>query len=185
MARTGTTFQDERCGFVIRRLEPTDDRSGFQSCNAELDRFFQRYAGQNHFRHHIGTTWIAARGHDIVGFATVSAAPLEVGALPERVRRRLPAYPLPVLRLARLGVSKEAQGAGIGRLLVRGVFALAWRMVEDLGCGGVVVDAKAEAVGFYTRLGFRPLEHTLGALGDRPEPLPMFLELTAIPRPAG
>ena len=45
----------------IRRLEPRDDRSEFHSGNIDLDRFFQRYAGQNQFRHHIGTTYVATQ----------------------------------------------------------------------------------------------------------------------------
>ena len=45
---------------VVRPLARTDDRSGFACGNIELDRFVQRYAGQNHFRHHIGTTHVAA-----------------------------------------------------------------------------------------------------------------------------
>lgn len=169
---------------VVRRLEPGDDRAAFRSGDIDLDRFFQRYAGQNQFRHHIGTTWIAVDGTAILGFATVSAAHLEVGVLPEAERRRLPAYPLPVLRLARLAVAADAQGRGVGRLLLRATFTLAWRMAEDMGCIGVVVDAKPGAVSCYVNLGFRELEHTRGALGDRPQPTPMFLELAAIPRSA-
>ncbi len=168
---------------LVRRLEPGDDRSTFRSGDIDLDRFFQRYAGQNQFRHHIGTTWVAVDGATILGFATVSAAHLEVGALPEPERRRLPAYPLPVLRLARLAVALDAQGRGVGRLLLRAVFTLAWRMAEDMGCVGVLVDAKPGAVRYYAGLGFRELEHTRGALEDRPQPTPMFLELAAIPRP--
>jgi GNAT superfamily N-acetyltransferase len=168
---------------VVRVLEPADDRSGFRSGNIDLDRFFQRYAGQNQFRHHIGTTWVAVRGSSLLGFATVSAAHLEVSVLPPGLRRGLPTYPLPVLRLARLAVSEGAKGQGLGRLLLRAVFALAWRMADDFGCVGVLVDAKPEAAGFYATLGFHALGHTKGALGDRPEPTPMFLELGAIPRP--
>lgn len=167
---------------VVRPLEPSDDRSDFRSGNIDLDRFFQRYAGQNQFRHHIGTTWVAVVDGRILGFATVSAAHLEVGELPEALRRKLPAYPLPVLRLARLAVSMEAKGLGMGRELLRAVFNLAWRMADDFGCVGVVVDAKPEAVGFYERLGFSPLAYGKGGLGDRPEPTAMFLELGAIPR---
>jgi GNAT superfamily N-acetyltransferase len=169
---------------VVRPLEPSDDRSAFRSGNIDLDRFFQRYAGQNQFRHHIGTTWVAVHEARILGFATVSAAHLEVGELPTALRRRLPAYPLPVLRLARLAVAEEAKGLGIGRVLLRAVFTVAWRMADELGCVGVVVDAKTEAVGFYERLGFSPLAHGKGGLGDRPEPTAMFLELGAIPRQA-
>lgn len=168
---------------VVRPLEPTDDRSTFRSGNIDLDRFFQRFAGQNQFRHHIGTTWVAVMGDRIEGYATVSAGHLEVGALPTELRRRLPAYPLPVLRLARLAVADEAHGRGIGRALLRAIFTLAWRMADDFGCISVVVDAKPEAVGFYDRLGFQVLDHVKGGLGDRPEPAAMFLELAAIPRP--
>ena len=127
---------------VVRQLEPSDDRSTFRSGNIELDRFFQRYAGQNQFRHHIGTTWVAVRGEQILGFATLSAGHLEVGSLPAELRRKLPTYPLPILRLARLAVSEEAQGQGVGRALLRAVFTLAWRMANDVGCIGVLVDAK-------------------------------------------
>ena len=110
---------------VVRPLEPSDDRPAFRSGNIDLDRFFQCYAGQNQFRHHIGTTWVAVVEGRSVGFATVSAAHLEVGELPDALRRKLPAYPLPVLRLARLAVAEEAKGPGVGRVLLRAVFVLA------------------------------------------------------------
>lgn len=167
---------------VVRLLDPSDDRSAFRSGHIDLDRFFQRYAGQNQFRHHIGTTWVAVTEGRILGFATISAAHLEVGELPDAWRRKLPAYPLPVLRLARLAVAADARGMGVGRSLLRVVFTLAWRMADEFGCVGVVVDAKSEAVGFYERLGFGVLESARGALGDRPQPTPMFLGLGAIPR---
>jgi hypothetical protein len=34
---------------TVRLLEASDDRSGFSSGNLDLDRFFQRFAGQNQF----------------------------------------------------------------------------------------------------------------------------------------
>jgi hypothetical protein len=58
-------------------------------------------------------------------------------------------------------------------------------MATNMGCLGVVVDAKPEAVAFYEKLGFIALEAVAGQLGDRPEPLPTFLELGAIPQPGG
>lgn len=167
----------------IRRLKPEDDRSVFRSGNIELDRFFQRYAGQNQFRHHIGTTYVAVEDATILGFATVAPSEIAGDDVPETRRKRLPRYPLPVLRLARLATHASARGRGIGAALLRAVFTLAHKMAGDLGCVGVVVDAKPDAVAFYTKLGFLPLESSAGQLGDRPEPLPMFLELGAIPPP--
>jgi GNAT superfamily N-acetyltransferase len=169
----------------IRRLAPDDDRPAFRSGNIDLDRFFQRFAGQNQFRHHIGSTYVAVEDGGVLGFATVAASELVVADLPAGKRKRLPHYPLPVLRLARLAVDERAQGRGIGSALLRAVFTLAHRMASDFGCIGVVVDAKPDAISFYERLGFVPLEAHAGQLGDRPEPLPMFLELGAIPTPEG
>ncbi len=109
----------------VRALARSDDRSGFACGDIELDRFFQRYAGQNQFRHHIG------------------------------------------------------------KLLLRFAFALTLELRERFGCVGVVVDAKAAAIPFYSKLGFRPLEPISGTLGDRPEPMPMFLAVRRIAAAAG
>jgi GNAT superfamily N-acetyltransferase len=168
----------------IRRLRPEDDRSAFRSGNIELDRFFQRYAGQNQFRHHIGTTYVAVDGGAILGFATVAPSEIAVDDLPATRRKRLPQYPLPVLRLARLATDERARGRGVASALLRAIFALAHQLAADFGCIGVVVDAKSDAIGFYERLGFVRLEVDAGHLGERPEPTPMFLDMAAIPRPA-
>jgi predicted N-acetyltransferase YhbS len=164
----------------VRRLEPRDDRPEFRSGNIDLDRFFQRYAGQNQFRHHIGTTYIPVQGDRIVGFVTVSSGEMVGEKLARSLRRRLPAYPLPVLRIARLAVDERFQGHGIGRLLLRSMLVLALEMRDRVGCTGVVVDAKPDAVTYYSSLGFTPIGLISGALGDRPEPVAMFLPIGQI-----
>jgi hypothetical protein len=78
----------------IRRLEPSDDRRGFSSGNPDLDRFFQRFAGQNQFRYHLGLTYAAVVGDAILGFVTVAPSEIVIDALPEASRRQLPRYPL-------------------------------------------------------------------------------------------
>jgi predicted N-acetyltransferase YhbS len=168
---------------TVRRLEPSDDRTAFRSGNIELDRFFHRFAGQNQFRHHLGTTFVALEDDVIIGYATVAASEIAVRTLPAAKRRRLPLYPLPILRLARLAVAESAAGRGVGSELLRAVFVVAHRMAEDLGCVGVLVDAKAGAEAFYERFGFFRLDVEAGELGERPAPKAMFLELGAIPAP--
>jgi GNAT superfamily N-acetyltransferase len=164
----------------IRPLAKDDDRSGFSCGQADLDRFFEHYAGQNQFKLHLAVTYVAVVEGRIVGFATVAASSLERANVPSaRQRRRLPSYPLPVLRLARLGVDTRAQGLGIGKALLRHVLGLALEQRDRLGCTGVVTDAKAEAVSFYEGLGFVALEGVReGLLVGKPRP--MFLGIETI-----
>lgn len=164
----------------IRALRDTDDRSDFRSGDADLDRFLAKYAGQNQFRHHIGVTYVALDGKRIVGYATVAAGTLEADDLPASQRSKLPGYPLPVLRLARLAVEVTAQSRGVGTALLRHTFRLAVEMSERFGCVGIVVDAKADAVNFYARLGFSSIDLVGGRMASRPEPVAMFLPLALI-----
>lgn len=164
----------------IRPLARDDDRSGFSCGQADLDRFFQHYAGQNQFKLHLAVTYVALAEARIVGFATVAASAIERASVPRaRLRKRLPSYPLPVLRLARLGVDTRAQGLGIGRVLLRHVLTLAVEQRDRLGCIGVVTDAKPEVVGFYQRLGFEPVGDVREGLLHG-EPAPMVLAIGTI-----
>jgi GNAT superfamily N-acetyltransferase len=164
----------------IRPLARDDDRSDFSCGQPDLDRFFEHYAGQNQFKLHLAVTYVAVVEGRIVGYATVAASSIDRVSVPgARLRRRLPAYPLPVLRLARLGVDSLAQGLGIGRALLRHVLSLAVEQRDRLGCVGVVTDAKSQAVSFYESLGFVPVEGVLeGRLHG--EPQPMFLGIATI-----
>src|SRR5437016_1866241 len=124
----------------IRALREADDRSRFRSGDPDLDRFLQRFAGQNQFRHYVGVTYVAVEEDGVLGFATVAPGHVEIEGLPAAERNKLPRYPLPVLRLARLAVDRSVQGQGLGGRLLRFVLQLAGRMADDYGCVGVVVD---------------------------------------------
>jgi len=163
----------------VRALRPEDDRQSFRSGDEALDLFFHRYAGQNQFRHHIGVTYVAVADGRILGFVTVSPGQLEAPALPSG--RRMPPYPVHILRLARLAVDRSVQGGGVGRLLLRHCFELAERMRDEFGCVGVLADAKLEAVDFYRAYGFEGIQTLEGESQQRPRPVPMFLPLAAVP----
>jgi GNAT superfamily N-acetyltransferase len=159
----------------IRPLRRDDDRSRFTCGQADLDRFFEHYAGQNQFKLHLAVTYVALVEGRIVGFATVAPSSVERSSVPNaRLRKRLPSHPLPVLRLARLGVDMRAQGLGIGGALLRHVLGLALELRDRLGCVGVVTYAKPVASTFYEGLVFQRLEGVREGLLVS-EPLPMFL----------
>ena len=106
----------------------------------------------------LGTTYIATNGKSILGFVTVSIAVLVNDDIENILKKRLPNYPLPVLKISRLAVDKKYQNLGIGRKLLKAMFEFAIEQKNKTGCIGVVVDAKKEAVSFYKKLGFICLE---------------------------
>jgi predicted N-acetyltransferase YhbS len=167
---------------LVRLLRESDDRTRFRSGHEDLDRFFVRYAGQNQFRLHIGTTYVAVdeRGA-VAGFATVASCSIEVRDVPRKLAKRFPAYPIPALRLARMAVVEGLQRSGVGALLMRAVFLIARDQARKSGCAFVVVDAKPGAETYYERWGFELLPVEVGEIDARPLPKPMFLELGAIP----
>ena len=164
----------------IRALREEVDRSQFHSGDPDLDRFFHRFAGQNQFRHYVGVTYVAVDEDGVLGFATIAPGHVEIEDLPAATRKKLPRYPLPVLRLARLAVDQNARGQGLGRRLLRFVLELAVQMANDYGCIGVCLDAKPDAVEFYGRYGFVSIDVVEGRSDARPAPIPMFLAIRAI-----
>ena len=160
----------------IRALRPEDRREDFECGEPLLDHFFRRYAGQNQFRHHIGTTYVAVDASGmILGYVTVSMATLTREAIGSR---SLPGYPLPVLRVARLAVQRAFHGLGIGRRLLGAMARLAIDQRDRLGCVGMVVDAKPDAVSFYEKFGFGILEEVDGQVYR--DTTPMFLPVQTL-----
>jgi predicted N-acetyltransferase YhbS len=110
----------------------------------------------------------------------VTVGHLEIENVSSSIRKKLPAYPLPILRLARLAVGQDAQGKGVGERLMRTAFSVAIELREKLGCVGIVVDAKPGAENYYLSYGLVELEVVEGAREERPAPKAMFLHLSAI-----
>src|SRR2546426_10901868 len=103
----------------VRALQESDDRTQFRSGDEDLDRFLHKYAGQNQFRHHIGTTYVALEEGRIVGYATVAPGHLEVEDLPLARRAKVSRFPPPILRLAPPAVGPAVRGGGGGERLLR------------------------------------------------------------------
>jgi ribosomal protein S18 acetylase RimI-like enzyme len=144
-------------GFALldKRLH---DRTGFSCGVAALDDYLRRQASQHH-RDGIATTHVlvddSAPGR-VLGYCALSAAQLQVEDLQPEDRARLPAYPVPAIRMARLAVSTHAQGQGYGQLLLGHAVNIAFATRQTLGVRVLVVNAKDEvAVRFYESYGFR------------------------------
>lgn len=145
-------------------LDPlAHDRAGFHCGEPSLDDFLARYASQNH-RSGLATTHVLtddANPRQILGYASVAMAEVQLDALEDGDRARLPRYPLPALRLARLAVDTTAQRRGHGEALLGFVIDRARTLrATEVGVCLVVVDALHErAAAFYAQYGFRHTTH--------------------------
>ena len=166
----------------IRKLEKRDNRANFSSGDIEIDRFFIKFAGQNQFKHKIGVTYLAIDSdtQKILGYTTVSSSSLNIDRLDISEFKKLPNYPLPILRIARLGVDIHYQGQGIGKKLLREMLYLALELEELVGCVGVFVDAKDDAIDFYRKYGFEIVPVIDGELPIRPIQTLMYLSMKTI-----
>ena len=145
----------------IRLLTPQDDRKNFSCGNIDLDYYFQKFAGQNQFKNYIGSNYIVIDKGDILGFMSISTSELYKKSLPPGDSKHLPNYPLPVIKLTRLGVNKKHQKSGIGKLLIKHALKLTLKQKKSFGCIGILVDAKDDAIAYYKKLGFIQLKEII------------------------
>lgn len=166
----------------IRALERSDIRQGFSCGEPALDVFLERYAWQNQTRHHLGVTYVAVadESRHVLGYFTVSGAALS--GEPGTALAPGGYAEVPVLRLARLAVDGRVRGVGLGGQLVRAALVIAVEQSERVGCTGVIVDAKPDAIEFYRQLGFRPLGVIIGGGATRPRLTQMLLGIDTIRR---
>ena len=140
----------------------------------ELNESFRLYAAKND-RLSIGKTFVAVGAKEgVVGYVTLASAQVDARKLPQALRSRLPRYPVPAFRIAKLAVDTRFQGAGVGSWLLRRALEKALSVAGEVGLYAVIVDAIDEkARGFYLKYGFVAFaEH----------PLTLFLPLATIAR---
>ena len=78
---------------------------------------------------------------------------MEHADAPERVRKGMPRYPVPVIILTRLGVDQGEQGRGLGRALVKDAILRVEAASQSIGARALLVHCETqEAKDFYQRL---------------------------------
>jgi predicted GNAT family N-acyltransferase len=135
-------------------------RDNFDCGVPELNEYLKKYAKQNHQKG-IAKTWVAIPKNgdgQVTGYYSLSMAELKQDSLPEVSRKGLPRYPLPAIRIGRLGVTRSMQGKRLGETLLVDALLRGIRLAEDIGVYGVIVNATNEqAKVFYVKYGFIPL----------------------------
>lgn len=134
-------------------------RKSFSCGIVPLDDYFKQFAKGNHVKN-IGKTFVLLGDDDfVIGYYTISMGSVDFFSLPQAVRTRLPRYPVPVARIARLAVDIKKQRQGWGEFLLIDALHHIFKASSLVAAFGVVVDAKDEkAKAFYTRFGFTAFE---------------------------
>ncbi len=135
------------------------DRNGFDCGVSALNHYLRSQAAQHH-RSGIATTHVLCDDSAparILGFYSLAAAQVQLGDLSPADQQRLPRYPIPAARLARLAVALSEQRRGLGAALLQDAVKRCLDLRTQIGVRLLVVDAKdPEAAGFYASFGFRP-----------------------------
>lgn len=165
----------ETLSFWVEPLSSDHDRAAF-SCGVDpLDRYLRTQAGQDVKKRAAAVFVLTSDGKTVAGYYTLSQYSVELDAVPEGVRRKLPKYPLvPVTLLGRFAVSREFQGRGLGEHLLMDVLYRSLVNSQQIASAAVMVDAKDEnAAAFYRKYGFLRLPNT---------PTRMFLPMATVAR---
>jgi GNAT superfamily N-acetyltransferase len=143
--------------YIIRAHDGTIDVKGFNCGQPALNDYICRYALQD-MRRDLARVFIASPVDDLdclAGFFTLSAGSISCSALPEKLARKLPCYPVPVALIGRLAVNQLFQGKGLGSILLADACRKVKQARDTLAVVGIIVDAKDDsAAAFYRHFGF-------------------------------
>lgn len=137
------------------------DRKSFDCGRQALNDFLQKNAVRHRAAGVSLTMVLPAEDPEgsICAFYTLSHTEIKRQTLPNSLSKKLPHYPIPVILLAQLGVSKAAQGAGLGKITLVKALEHVYRINRHLPSYAVVVDALYKEVeGFYIQYGFELLD---------------------------
>ena len=100
-------------------------------------------------------TFVVADDDQVVGYFSLTVGQVDTLDAPDRIRKGMGQYPLPVVILARLAVSLDSQGRGIGFGLLQDAIRRTLLISEQAGIRAMLTHPfDEEAAKFYTRFGF-------------------------------
>jgi GNAT superfamily N-acetyltransferase len=141
----------------MRAPEPLSSKSplaGFDCGKPSLNDWLQRHAlqaqGSGSAR-----TFVVANDTQVLGYYSLVVGQVEPMEAPDRVRKGMGQYPIPVMVLARLAVSQAAQGQGIGIGLLQDAIRRTLSVAEQVGIRALLTHPiDDDAMRFYQRFGF-------------------------------
>jgi GNAT superfamily N-acetyltransferase len=128
----------------------------FDCGKASLDDWLIRHARQAQASGS-AKTFVVADGGRVAGYFSLAVGQVDCVEVPERIRKGMGQYPIPVVLLARLAVDRAYQGRGIGVGMLQDAIRRTLLIAEQAGIRALLTHpVDAEAGAFYRRFGFVP-----------------------------
>lgn len=142
---------------AVAKLRPDHALDRFDCGKEPFNRFLQRFALVNQRANSAQTYVVCRRENTVVGYYSLAVGAVEHAAAPERVTKGLARQPVPVMLLARLAVDRSAQGAGLGKALLKDALLRTAQAADIAGTRALLVHAKDdEARAWYEKFDFKP-----------------------------
>ena len=141
----------------IQGPEPLGSQHRLDSFNSgvfALDDWLLRHARQ---AQSCGSakTFVVTDNEALVGYFSLTVGQVDVLEAPQRIRKGMGQYPIPVVILARMAVDKAYQGKGIGIGLLQDAIRRTLLISDLAGIRAMLTHPIDEnAAGFYRRFGF-------------------------------
>lgn len=120
-----------------------------------LNDWLRRHARQAQGSGSAKTFVVAEEDGRVAGYFSLTVGQVDALQAPDRIRKGLGQYPVPVVILARLAVSQQDQGRGIGSGLLQDALRRTMLMAEQAGIRAMLTHPiDEEAARFYARFGF-------------------------------
>lgn len=153
----------------IALLSAEHDRSQFDCGVPALNEYLKQRASQ-HAKKEITRTYVALaeRSNQVLGYYSLCAGAISFSIIPAN----LPSHPIPTILLARFAIDQQAQGQGMGKLLLLDALTVTRLIADRIVVYALSVDAFDQAAfAFYRKYGFTSL---------RDDPLHLYLPAKTI-----
>lgn len=129
---------------------------GFDCGKPALNEWLLRHARQAQASGS-AKTFIVADGERVVGYFSLTVGQVDTIDAPDRIRKGMGQYPIPVVILARLAVAVQDHGRGSGIGMLQDAIRRTLVISEQAGIRALLTHPiDEEAARFYLRFGFVP-----------------------------
>lgn len=128
---------------------------GFDCGKPALNDWLLRHARQAQGSGSAKTFVVADDDDRVTGYFSLTVGQVDTLEAPERIRKGMGQYPVPVVIVARLAVSREHHGRGIGIGMLQDAIRRTQVIAEQAGVRAMLTHPiDKDALRFYTRFGF-------------------------------